>query len=321
MTYSYSFFDYVLESDIALPELVITALPSKGRRLKLELGDTHRDNFEEVHRWEEDNNLNMRCEQIGDEYRLVFGESLKALCIPGEGKVVCDCDVADFERSEFLRHLLLDQVLPRLACSLGELILHASCVTNWTRTIAFIGRSGAGKSTMAAGFLNDGWRLLSDDCVLIRQFPYESPADSAVHPGWQVLGAYPGLKLLPDSIKALLCVDGLQPNGRAVAYGDKVRVSEVACDVPPNLELAALVHLADDPTSTALAAISGARAAMVIMNETFSMNPRDLVAARHRLPLVTGVAERTRFFSMPRQRNFNDFAAVRQQIRATIGVI
>ncbi len=70
----------------------------------------------------------------------------------------------------------------------GYLTLHASCVKIGDTAVAFMGDSGAGKSTMAAALHVRGHGLISDDVTVIRN----SGSGPEAYPG------YPGLRLLPD---------------------------------------------------------------------------------------------------------------------------
>ena len=66
-----------------------------------------------------------------------------------------------------IRHVLLDQVVPRVRAMLGDLVLHASAVAMPQGAVAFLGRSGAGKSTLAAHCWKAGYSVLADDCLIV----------------------------------------------------------------------------------------------------------------------------------------------------------
>ena len=88
-----------------------------------------------------------------------------------------------------LRHFLLDQVMP-LILSLEALVLHASAVVVDGSAIAFAGKCGVGKSTLAALLEAAGHPIASDDGLLLRR---EGSTLRAVPP-------YPGLRLWPEMI-------------------------------------------------------------------------------------------------------------------------
>ncbi len=65
--------------------------------------------------------------------------------------------------------LYLNQVLPLIHGQEGDLMVHASAVAVDGAVIAFAGPTGAGKSTLAAGFARAGMPFLSDDGVRLTQ--------------------------------------------------------------------------------------------------------------------------------------------------------
>jgi len=115
---------------------------------------------------------------------------------------VCDVDV-DVDRravrisrlppiaAETIRHILLDQVIPRLIAAAGRTVLHASAVETRVGTVAFLGEGGAGKSTLAAVFSAAGDALVSDDALVIEV----AGGRAYARPG------YPRLRLFPDAAR------------------------------------------------------------------------------------------------------------------------
>jgi hypothetical protein len=92
-----------------------------------------------------------------------------------------------------LRHLLLDQVLPRVLAHRGHVVLHAASVRIHERIVAIAGTTGAGKSTLAASFLIAGHPLLSDDGLLLDP----GPSGTLAQP------TYPSLRLWPQTVERL----------------------------------------------------------------------------------------------------------------------
>lgn len=64
-----------------------------------------------------------------------------------------------------VRHFLFNQVIPMVMNHRGIEVLHASSILTPRGAIAFVGNGGFGKSSLAACFLKQGFRLLSDDAV------------------------------------------------------------------------------------------------------------------------------------------------------------
>jgi len=88
---------------------------------------------------------------------------------------------------------LLGPVLGLVLRLRGVVCLHASAVAFGDRSVAFVGSAGAGKSTTAAAFAREGYGVISDDIVALREHTND----------FQVLPAYPHLCLWPDSVHML----------------------------------------------------------------------------------------------------------------------
>ncbi len=88
---------------------------------------------------------------------------------------------------------LLGPVLGILLRLRGVTCLHASAVAFGDYSVGFVGWAGAGKSTTAAAFAQQGDGVLSDDIVALAE----------KEAGFHVLPAYPHLCLWPDSVNML----------------------------------------------------------------------------------------------------------------------
>jgi hypothetical protein len=142
-------------------------------------------------------------------WRDARGQVTVALANDNSGYLLRFLDLADFRISrdgrrifvshpkstsiETLRHLLLDQVLPRVLTHTGRLVLHASCVRVRDCVLVFVGETGQGKSCLAASFDAAGYPLLSDDGVVV--VPHSD--------GPQMFPTYRSLRLWPDAIGQL----------------------------------------------------------------------------------------------------------------------
>lgn len=112
--------------------------------------------------------------------------------------------------TDVLSHLVVDHVLPRLLARRGYTVLHATCVAYGERAVAFVGASGAGKSTLAMSAVQNGARLLADDCLVLDR------ADTR----FEVLASYAGSRLWSDSASAL----AVDPDGALVNATGKSRL-------------------------------------------------------------------------------------------------
>lgn len=83
--------------------------------------------------------------------------------------------------------LLFAQVLPLASALQGREMLHASAVSLDGRIAAFVGTSGAGKSSVAAHLVDQGATLVTDDvlAVVLEQ------GRVVVHPGTRLMGVDP----------------------------------------------------------------------------------------------------------------------------------
>jgi hypothetical protein len=114
---------------------------------------------------------------------------------------------------ETIRHLFLDQVLPLVMGRRGRLSLHASAVATSAGVMAFAGKSGLGKSTLAATLAQQNCSVLSDDFLVLKR---QGEAT-------MVVPTYPGVRLWPDSLAVLF--DNEASTSDVAHYSPKRRVS------------------------------------------------------------------------------------------------
>jgi hypothetical protein len=118
-----------------------------------------------------------------------------------------------------LRHLLLDQAVPRALTLRGLLVFHASAVETPWGAVGFLGASGTGKSTLAAALAREGWPHLSDDSLVLEPRPGEPSAIARA--------SYRGIRLWPEGAHRL----GSAGDGAPVAHFNSKRLFGPA-DVP-----------------------------------------------------------------------------------------
>jgi hypothetical protein len=147
---------------------------------------------------------------------------------------LCNADVSMLDVEGYL----LAKVAGVLLHQRGVLLLHASSIVLGGQAVAFTGRSGAGKSTIAASLVRNGKRLLNDDITAIRFGPDDSPA---------AIPGSPHLRLRDDAA-ATIGISAAALHPQRSADGKRVwrRVLEETSTVP----LAAVFRLATDPLCT-----------------------------------------------------------------------
>ena len=118
---------------------------------------------------------------------------------------------------------LLGQALSFALVKRGHEPLHATSVVVDGRAVVFLGRSGFGKSSLAACFLRAGHQLLTDDLLMLR----EGPEGFTAYPG------PPRIKLFPDMARRHL---GERATGPPMNLTTKKRVIALEqhqrCDTP-----------------------------------------------------------------------------------------
>jgi hypothetical protein len=232
-------------------------------------GRTSIGDFQTCHEWRTaQGQLICRCSRRGADYLLSFPRQAE-FHIEAGGNITCL--PAPGAAQGLLRHLLLNQVLPRYLAHTGEQLQHASAVTlaNGT-TVAFAGESGFGKSTLASYCHLQGARFIDDDCILLR------PGEG----GLRIAGGVPTVRLYPDSLRALgHNLAGFTPYTDRT---DKLQMSLVGQQTrpptPPILQalflLGAPVEAPADSAVTITPA-GGQAALMSLVRGAFSLHPSD----------------------------------------------
>ena len=101
----------------------------------------------------------------GDAHIIRFHRRARFSVAPPEREIICSpCEGVPLET---VRQLLLGQVMPLVLADRRRLVLHASAVRVGGGVLAFVGRTGMGKSTLAAAIASRGYSLVADDCLLV----------------------------------------------------------------------------------------------------------------------------------------------------------
>jgi len=209
---------------------------------------------------------------------------------------------------ETLRHLLLDQVLPRALAQQGRLVLHAGAVRVGDQAIAFIGESGCGKSTLTASFDAAGYSLLSDDSLVL------IPGDSFT----PALRTYPSLRLWPEAVSGLYAQPPALASVAHYTAKQRVIMTNVAAGTNMPLPLAALYVLAPK-TKTVNASISLTRlkpceTCMTIIGNSFQLDVTDRRRVADVFADASRIAEHLPAFSLIYPRDFARLPEVHEAI-------
>lgn len=208
----YKICGFVIESDIPLPELPCADGKEPEWTFQLFPAQEAESVFVQwFHHWRlPTGEIWLSFAKQGSAYLLRFpeladfivcGYEKELRCYPGLGTPLAT-----------IRHLLLDQVIPVALATLGRLVLHASAVVTSVGAIAFSGISGWGKSSLTASFIQQGFPLLTDDCLVLEEKEKQIFA----------IPSYPGVRLWDDVVSALF--EHEQGLSDVAHYTDKKRL-------------------------------------------------------------------------------------------------
>ena len=152
--------------------------------------------------------------------RLADGSSYARWEGVGEFMVSADglqiiCRQMDVASTESFHVYMLGQALSFALVKLGFEPIHATVVVVNGEGIVFLGESGFGKSTLGASFISAGYRVLTDDLLMLqpagdRVLAYPGPPRLKLFPGpaRRFLGAAArGVRMNPDTEKLILPLD------------------------------------------------------------------------------------------------------------------
>jgi hypothetical protein len=204
-----------------------------------------------------------------------------------------------------IEHLYNNQVLPLALSRQGRLAFHASAVTVPGGTVAFLGRTGLGKSTLAAQFARSGASFLTDDGLLL------APAAD----GYLVLPNHPSIRLWDDSHQALLD-DGVAA-APPVSFTSKSRFLAgdglSYCDEPQPLRAA---YVLDDPASgdIVIRRTSMSEAVMGWLRNSFLLDVEDPAMLSQHFQHATAVAHAIPTYHLDYPRLYERLAEVQAAI-------
>lgn len=258
------------------------------------------------HHWSADDGTTMiSLARRGEGYLLRF-PGLADFVVSGDAGHV-GAWPADGTGRETLRHLLLDQVLPRLLAHHGRMVLHASAVEVDGRALAFAGETGRGKSTLAASLHGAGWPLLGDDALIV----------AAARGRATALPVYGGLRLWPSAAEATAGGTMLR-EGTEVGAG-KRRMALPEAGPSAARPLAALYVLAPPPAGrereVEVTRLGGRDACIQLIRNAFQLDVGDRERAGGLLAAAAEIAAMVPVFELAYPRDYDLLPEVHATIR------
>jgi len=147
------------------------------------------DNFKQkkfYHHWLNEEGLNwLSFSKNENTFHISCKDILELKIEPSANKISCTPKHGVKENT--IRHLILDTAIPfYLSLQKNTLVLHGSIARKNNTAVAFIGESGSGKSSIASHLSKNGWKVMSDDVVIIHK--------GLAYP------SYPGIRLWPKML-------------------------------------------------------------------------------------------------------------------------
>jgi hypothetical protein len=187
--------------------------------------------------------------------------------------------------------------------------LHATAVVVDGGAIALFGESGRGKSTLASGFLQSGFTLLTDDVLIYsvdRQTVFALPGP-------------PRVKLFPDVASGLLDSSGVPMNAHTSKLIVPLPRSAVCISSVP---LVAGYELAPEDATAAeqvtIGAMNPADAVVCLSRHAFNRYGIDAARRRHQFLAATALAARMRVSTLSYPRIQSTVGRVVQHIVADV---
>jgi hypothetical protein len=295
-------------SNIAIPELSQSNNDKTGLLFSLESPKKRSTEPIWFHHWLSPNGekLLSYCKQ--DSYHWLHFPGLADFRISANTKEIFCYPLPEIP-VETIRHLLLDQVLPRCLAHRGKIMLHASAVQLEQGLLLFIGDSGTGKSTLAGDFHQAGQPVVSDDCLWVK----ESKDQIAAVP------SYGGLRLWEDSLQVLFSAE--QNTYPMAHYTTKKRVPLNESDMlgfGKGIPILAVIMLSPPGQISAseviLDRLSHREAFIAMMKQTFQLNLMDLERMTRHMQALGRIVPRLPAFVLSMPRDYDLLPLVRQKI-------
>ena len=221
------------------------------------------------------------------------------------------CAPAPGAHEESFQVYLLGQAFSFALVKAGCEPLHATVLEHRGDALALVGESGQGKSTLAASFLAQGLRLLTDDLMLLA-------------PGEQPLFAYPGpprIKLLTDAAEAFLGPGAARVpmNPETDKHVIPIDASE-HCGNPARLRAIYLLeHGESSGAEIRIEPLTGREAFMALVGHTFNRYLADSERLRRQMAEVTRTLGAVPVKRIVYPAVFGRLADVRDALRADAG--
>jgi hypothetical protein len=315
--------DLVIESNVPLPELKASDKARFDCRFTVMGSGEGLDGEVEWFRcWStQDDGVWLNFGMRGENYLLRF---------PGHGDFLISEDGSEVRcrplpgtPASTIRHLFLDQIIPLILSRRESLVLHSSAVLTPQGAIAFVGKSGQGKSTLAASFTQIGCPIISDDFLVLRKSVLRQTvrkySEKKTGESWIAIPSYPGVRLWPRTSDALFAA--LPESAEIAPYTRKRRVSDLS--LLPFVEGASplrCLYFLDGDSGEEHASLgqpivsSPKDAFMNLVACSFNLDVRDKALLKNHFETIAQLRSSLPCFRLQFEREFSALPALRQSI-------
>jgi hypothetical protein len=211
-----------------------------------------------------------------------------------------------------VEHLYINQLVPLALSRQGRPSFHASAVTVPGGAVAFLGKTGMGKSTLAASFALAEAAFLTDDSLIIDE--QEEHCDA--------LPSHASLRLWEDSVDALMSDDAAK--AASVSYSSKARLlagDALAYNDAPVRLLAAYVLADDEPEEVGIRPLSGSERHMAWVENSFLLDIEDRDLLAQHFEWTHRISSRVPTFRLDYVRDYGMLADVRNAIKNHVSML
>ena len=199
-----------------------------------------------------------RTQITEDAYQMDKEHLARFLAERGERITVQICPGSSLEEAKVY---LLGSCMGAILLQRKILPLHGSCVCDESAGILLTGRSGAGKSTIAAGFLAKGFGILTDDVAAVRLDDAEMPV---------VVPSYPRQKLWEDAAQRVVGAHEKTFLFRAEGNRSKFSIARDGCFCRESARIAAVYAIIPgNVPDVVLEEVKGAAKVDVLLNNIY----------------------------------------------------
>ncbi len=208
-----------------------------------------------------------------------------------------------------VEHLFVNQLVPLALSRQGRPTFHASVVTVPGGAVAFLGRTGMGKSTLAASFALNESAFLTDDALLVEE----------IDNGCLALPSHASLRLWQDSARILVGESGLL--AERISYSSKARLlagDALAFSNESQRLLAAFLLERNGSSEVAIRSLTGSERHMAWLGNSFLLDIEDSELLARHFDWTHRIAAIVPTFALDYPRDYGMLTEVRDAVRTHV---